>query len=112
MHVVITVATAAALLLNVAASRALPVSDSDLKKVKQVLRRTLAVHKQRLAADTTEAELCRSSAEELKGKLKRQGKVVDAKLKDLNDRKAEQQKYLDQLLAEQKQRLEEMDREQ
>merc|ERR1719171_1001865 len=82
-----------------------PVSDAALDKVKNMIKRQIAVQKLKLTKDTKEGDFCKRERAEIKDKLTRQSKVVKAKMTDLEKAKAADKKFLeDELAAAKKQR--------
>merc|ERR1719440_2471751 len=81
-----------------------PVSDAALDKVKNMIKRQIAVQKLKLTKDTKEGDFCKRERAEIKDKLTRQSKVVKAKMADLENAKAADKKFLeDELEAAKKQ---------
>mmetsp|Transcript_41413 Transcript_41413/g.117193 ORF Transcript_41413/g.117193 Transcript_41413/m.117193 type:complete len:239 (-) Transcript_41413:44-760(-) len=60
-----------------------PVGDSDLDMVAGLLRRHLMAAKEKLAAETTEADFCKGQLKEVNTALKRESKIVKEKLEAL-----------------------------
>jgi len=77
-----------------------PIGPDPLQKVKDIITRTLQHSQDKLAEESTQATMCKAQIEDVKGRLEKQTKVVEAAMEKLNKAKQADSKHLKDKLTE------------